>query len=225
MTNSTIADQRNSALQKATAKRQAIKSLRLKLEGGHLTLGDVLLPEPASTVVGLSVIDVIRWVPYYGTKATKRWLRLGDMAIKADVNLFQNTEVMPRWARAWVVDVVTNPTRAPRTPERMLEQSDDADVKRLAHTLAYTQRRLQSAEEARNAALSALHARDKLLAGQQFAMPTVEAERMLAELADAVEEHWRDVKAGKWDGVDERLRERKDAILSTGSVPVLRAVA
>jgi hypothetical protein len=106
----------------------------------------------------------------------------------------------------------------------MLEQSDDADVKRLAHTLAYTQRRLQSAEEARNAALSALHARDKLLAGQQFAMPTVEAERMLAELADAIEEHWRDVKAGKWDGVDERLRERKDAILSSG-VPVLRAVA
>jgi hypothetical protein len=101
------------------------------------------------------------------------------------------------------------------------DEVGDEEVQRLRWLVKRT-------EEERDAALAMVAERDKTASVHQLAMPTLDAERMLAELADAVEDHWRAV-SGKaplddWAGADERLKARKDTILLSAA-PRLQAVA
>jgi hypothetical protein len=222
--------QRDKALRLANEKRRSLKNMKVKLEGGHLTLADVLLPTPVATIENTPVVEIVRMMPRYSVRCAARWKRLGDLANREQVNLFVEAANMPRWAREWVVQVVASSMSVDPTVSRTSFVEDDAgEVRRLAHKLAYTERRLRSAEKARDAVVRELEARDRLLQGQQFAMPTVEAERMLAELADAVEVHKRTVTGptppASWAAADETLWAEKDAILMSSAPPRLKAVA
>lgn len=219
--------QNMNALRIANEKRGARKGLKLKLSDGHLTIEDVLLPSPMKSVQDLPLIDVLGWLPRFGPRAPANWTKLGAAAMREGVNLLTVVKGVSRADREWVVAYVSRPAMTGAERERLKREREmvrivePEELQRVERLLDKTEAGLE-VERARADELA------RQLQGIQFTMPTAQAERMLADLADAVEAHWRAVSGSSpiddWAMADERLKARKDAILASGA-PMLLAVA
>lgn len=207
--------QRASALQLANEKRSAVRNLKMKLEGGSLTLADVLLPSPMPSVVTFAVVDVVRWVPKYG-EARQR--RLGELAIEADVNLLTPVGQMSRSNREWVAEaVVPQAAMTPAERSRLFRERQVVQLDDVADRLGRVEKLLERARRERDMALQRVAEMEAAVRGRQMVMPTVQAERMLAELADVVEEHKRGLtgSAPNFADADQCLWDAKDQILAS----------
>jgi hypothetical protein len=222
-------DQRTKALGIANQKRRQIRNLRLGIEAGTTTFRELVLPRPLKTIESIPMVDVARWVPGFQARAEVRQARLGAAALVADVNLLQTVGEMPREHREWVAEFVARPAmssaeRSQRSRERDRIGSDEVVELRMA--LDGCRASLRRAERERDIALGKIRDLEAQVAGHQFVMPTVVAERMLIELADAVEEHKRGLSRGapNFANADQALWAKKDEILMSGA-PNLRSAA
>jgi hypothetical protein len=220
--------QRKNALRLANEKRGAVRKIKLHLEAGTYSLADVLVPAPMAAVEQYAVVDIVRWVPRFGDSRLRKF---GAMAAEEGVNLLLAAGQMSRQGREWVVATVLDETTPKTSAERSQQQRAAVVVgsEDLLGRLMRAERRVERLTQERNAAQAMVRELDVAVAGRQFTLPTVEAERMLAELADAVEVHKRTVTdptspPDKWAFADETLWNEKDRVLESG-VHHLRAVA
>lgn len=205
-----VAAQQANALRIANTRRRDLKTLREGLSGGHLSLRDVLLPEPRATIYKMYAVDLIKLTPKF-TDITAT--RVGRRAAEAGVNLLVPCAAMPLAERRWLVEMMEGGV-APRSREKVKVSSVQ-----VAAQLGLAHRQIASLE----AKLKRLEGANGVLEQQslnrQFSFVTGEANERLASLADAVETHRRCVvdqslPAEKWARADETLWEMKNRILA-----------
>lgn len=215
-------EQARMALGIANQKRRQIRNLKLGIEAGTMTFRELVLPRPLKTVETMPMVDVVRWMPGL-QRGDVRQVKLGAAAILADINLLATVGDLSRENREWVSEFVMRPAmtsteRAQRSRELDRVGSDDAIELRLA--LDRCRALLRKAERDRDRERARADALESEVRGRQLSMPTVAAERMLAELADAVEEHKRGVSGSAPDfaHADQGLWVRKDEILMSDAL-------
>lgn len=197
------------------AMRRQRATLKQRARASEITFGEVVLGH-AEAIGPTRFADVIQWG--WPRMGPVRQITIGRAAAREDINVLLPINKASRATRTRFVNLVGE-IRGERmeASSTVLVEDTTGEEKRLSWLL-------ERAEKERDAALARVVELERLVGTAQVVMPTIEAERMLADLADAVETHKRSVKSGTWDGIDERLWQEKDSILMSGA-PALQAVA
>lgn len=207
-----MSDQFSVASEASLEMRKCRAKLRQDARTGRATFSEVLVSR-AGDLGPTTMTEVVGWG--WPRMGPVKQIRVGQLAAREGLNM-----VMPVRRASWgsrqklaeVMWSVSGDSSKVTMVEVAPESAVAEDVDRLGLLLA-------RAENERDEALKRCELLEGQLACGQFAMPTVQAERLLAELADAVEEHKRGLSDGAPDfaDADRRLWELKDRILVSGA--------
>lgn len=200
--------------------RQARSKLKQRARSGEITVGEVIIAN-VDIMGPVRLADILDWGwPGFGPV---RQMKVGKVAARRDINVLLPVGKASRATRTAFVNIVGEVRGEPQQWASKVaeDESRDDEVERLSWLLKRT-------EAERDGAFDTIADLERTMSVQQIVMPALDAERMVADLADAIEVHKRTVTSPsppeKWCTADEELWEAKNTILA-GRVPNLRAVA